>query len=134
MLRPIALIAALTASLAAADSDLILHHGKIVTVDSRFSIAQAVAIKANKIVAVGAGREILAAERGPHPPPRPHRQPCARPRSRPQRVPRQAASPRFLRRRASLYQGPGAPHAPGPVDRGPAHLPHPPPRTAHAYP
>ncbi len=66
MLRPIALIAALTASLAAADSDLILHHGKIVTVDSRFSIAQAVAIKANKIVAVGAGREILAAERGPH--------------------------------------------------------------------
>lgn len=49
-----------------ADADLILHNGKIVTVDARFSIAQAVAAKNGKIVAVGDSRTILAAERGPH--------------------------------------------------------------------
>src|SRR3954466_9759524 len=38
--------------------DLILSNGKIITVDERFTIAQAVAIKGDRIVAVGADREI----------------------------------------------------------------------------
>ena len=39
-------------------ADLILANGKIVTVDDRFTIAQAVAIKGNRIVAVGANQEM----------------------------------------------------------------------------
>jgi predicted amidohydrolase YtcJ len=46
-----------------ADADLILHNGKIVTVDSRFSIAQAVAIKDGRITAVGRDAEVMK-ERG----------------------------------------------------------------------
>jgi len=38
--------------------DLILSNGKIVTVDDRFTIAQAVAIRGDRIVAVGANQEI----------------------------------------------------------------------------
>src|SRR5262245_36159105 len=47
-------------------ADLILSNGKIVTVDDRFTIAQAVAIKGNRIVAVGANQEMdrLAAPNG----------------------------------------------------------------------
>jgi predicted amidohydrolase YtcJ len=48
----------------AKDADLILHGGKIVTVDARFQIAEAVAIKDGRIVAVGSDKEVLAAERG----------------------------------------------------------------------
>ena len=47
-----------------ADADLILHNGKIVTVDANFSVRQAVAVKGGKIVAVGMNQAILA-ERGP---------------------------------------------------------------------
>ena len=39
-------------------ADLILSKGKIVIVDDRFTIAQAVAIKGNRIVAVGANQEM----------------------------------------------------------------------------
>jgi predicted amidohydrolase YtcJ len=46
-----------------ADADLILHNGKIVTVDSRFSIAQAVAMKDGAITAVGRDADVLK-ERG----------------------------------------------------------------------
>jgi predicted amidohydrolase YtcJ len=53
-----------SAPLAAADADLILHHGKILTVDRDFSIREAVAIRANRIVRVGSDKEVLAAERG----------------------------------------------------------------------
>src|SRR5262245_31452321 len=38
--------------------DLILTNGKIITVDDRFSIAQAVAIKGDRIAAVGSTQEI----------------------------------------------------------------------------
>ena len=38
--------------------DLILSNGKIITVDERFSIAQAVAIKGDRIVAVGGNQDI----------------------------------------------------------------------------
>ena len=40
--------------------DLILSNGKIITVDQRFSIAQAVAIRGDRIVAVGTSQEIGA--------------------------------------------------------------------------
>ena len=40
--------------------DMVLHGGKIVTVDESFSIAQAVAIKDGRIVAVGSDNEILS--------------------------------------------------------------------------
>jgi predicted amidohydrolase YtcJ len=40
--------------------DLILHHGKVVTVDSGFSIAQAIAIRGERIVQVGSNAEVLA--------------------------------------------------------------------------
>ena len=52
------------AALSAADADLILFNGKIVTVDRQFRIGQAVAIKSGRIVAVGLDDSILKAERG----------------------------------------------------------------------
>jgi predicted amidohydrolase YtcJ len=38
--------------------DLILSNGKIITVDERFTVAQAVAIRADRVVAVGSNQEI----------------------------------------------------------------------------
>ena len=55
-------IVVLWASFGGADADLILHHGKMITVDASFSIAEAVAIKAGRITAVGAARKLLARE------------------------------------------------------------------------
>lgn len=46
-------------SRAAEQADLVLHHGKIVTVDRQFAIAQAVAIHGERILAVGGNEEIL---------------------------------------------------------------------------
>jgi predicted amidohydrolase YtcJ len=43
---------------AAGPADLVLLHGKVVTVDSRFSIAQAVAIEQDRIAAVGTDAQI----------------------------------------------------------------------------
>src|SRR5262249_50655102 len=40
--------------------DLILHHGKIATVDRAFSIAEAIAIRGDAIVRVGKNDEVLA--------------------------------------------------------------------------
>ena len=40
--------------------DLVLTNGKIITVDERFTIAEAVAIRADRIVAVGSNRDIGA--------------------------------------------------------------------------
>ncbi len=57
------LAAAVTASAAAQVPalvpDLILHNAKIVTLDERFSIAQALAIRGDRIVAVGRDEDIL---------------------------------------------------------------------------
>jgi len=47
-------------SLFAQPPDLILHHGKIVTVDAKFSIAQAVAIQGGRILKVGSNPDVLA--------------------------------------------------------------------------
>ena len=52
--------------LSGSDADLILHNGKIVTVDSGFSVRQAVAVKNGRIAAVGEDQAVLGAERGPH--------------------------------------------------------------------
>jgi predicted amidohydrolase YtcJ len=58
------LLAFLVAAAAfAADADLILHNGKVVTVDAQFSVRQAVAVKGGKITAVGRDAEVLK-ERG----------------------------------------------------------------------
>lgn len=46
------------------DADLIIHNAKIVTVDARFSIVQALAIKGERIVAVGDNATVLK-HRGP---------------------------------------------------------------------
>jgi predicted amidohydrolase YtcJ len=48
----------LVATVLCAQSDLILTNGKIITVDERFSIAQAVAIRGDRIVATGTNQEI----------------------------------------------------------------------------
>ena len=57
--------AALTGALFAADADLILHGGKIVTLDPAHPTAQAIAFKAGRIAAVGPTAAVLQAERGP---------------------------------------------------------------------
>jgi predicted amidohydrolase YtcJ len=54
-----ALSAAVMAQAPAAP-DLILSNGKIITVDERFSIAQAVAVRGERIVAVGTNQQITA--------------------------------------------------------------------------
>ncbi len=48
----------LLAATLCAQSDLILSNGKIITVDERFSIAQAVAIRGDRVVATGTNQEI----------------------------------------------------------------------------
>jgi len=40
--------------------DLILHHGRVLTVDEKFSIREAVAVEAGRITAVGTNGEVLA--------------------------------------------------------------------------
>jgi predicted amidohydrolase YtcJ len=61
----IAMLAALIAnSTFAAEADLILHHGKIVTVDPQFTIHQALAIKDGRLLRIGTDAHILET-RGP---------------------------------------------------------------------
>src|SRR5947209_1184369 len=45
-------------------ADLIVHHAKVVTVDGAFTIAEAVAIKGDRILAVGDNKTVLR-HRGP---------------------------------------------------------------------
>src|SRR6184192_1542556 len=45
--------------LSAAEADLILHHGKIVTVDRKFSVHQALAVRGDRILRVGTNEEVL---------------------------------------------------------------------------
>jgi len=47
-----------TTTTTSAPVDLVFSNGKIVTVDERFMIAQAVAVKGDRIVAVGSSQEI----------------------------------------------------------------------------
>ena len=52
------LLGVMVAAVSWAQSDLVLTNGKIITVDERFSIAQAVAIRGDRIVATGTNQEI----------------------------------------------------------------------------
>ena len=67
-MRTVSIFAAVSLTLVAAfpspaqPPDLILHHGKVVTVDGKFSIAEAVAVRGERIVAVGKNTDILAAK------------------------------------------------------------------------
>src|SRR4051812_2339524 len=45
-------------------ADLIIHHAKVLTVDAKFTIAEAVAVKGDRILAVGEDADILKL-RGP---------------------------------------------------------------------
>src|SRR5262245_25612216 len=47
---------------AAEEADLILHHGKVVTVDKKFSVHQALAVKDGRILRVGSDEEVLKAK------------------------------------------------------------------------
>ena len=47
------------APLAPTPPDLILHHGKIVTVDPQFRVVEAMAVRGDRILAVGASDEVL---------------------------------------------------------------------------
>lgn len=49
----------------AQDADLLLEHGKIVTVDERFSIVEAVAIRRERLVAAGGDAELEREHKGP---------------------------------------------------------------------
>jgi predicted amidohydrolase YtcJ len=49
----------LPAAVRAVDADLILHNGKVVTVDKDFTIHQAVAFQGNRILAVGSNADVL---------------------------------------------------------------------------
>lgn len=53
------------AALRAVDADLILYNGKIVTVDSHFSVREAIAVKDGRFVVVGTNQEALR-EKGVH--------------------------------------------------------------------
>ena len=40
-------------------ADAVYHNGKVITVDERFSVAEALAVRQGRIMAVGSNREIL---------------------------------------------------------------------------
>ncbi len=58
-------VVSLSCPVYAADADLILHNGKIVTVDKKFTIHQALAIRGEEILRVGSNEEVLKTK-GPH--------------------------------------------------------------------
>src|SRR4051794_18351033 len=62
-MRHLAFLLLLPAPLAA-DADLIVHHAKVVTVDAKFSIAEAVAVRDGKVLVVGSDADVLK-HRGP---------------------------------------------------------------------
>src|SRR4051794_35568655 len=61
LLLPLGLVGAAGA---ADEADLILHHGKVVTVDRDFSVRQALAVKGDRLLRVGTDEEVLKT-RGP---------------------------------------------------------------------
>ena len=60
-MRPLlaAAVVALVAVPPAPAADLIVHHAKVVTVDGKFSVAEAVAVTDGKITAVGTDADVL---------------------------------------------------------------------------
>ena len=47
------------AAAGADEADLILHHGKVVTVDRDFSVRQALAVRGGRLLRVGTDEEVL---------------------------------------------------------------------------
>jgi predicted amidohydrolase YtcJ len=54
----------LSAASALPAPSLILHHGRIVTVDERFSIAEAIAVTGDRVTAVGSNEDVLSLKDG----------------------------------------------------------------------
>ncbi|MGD0776676.1 MAG: amidohydrolase family protein, partial [Candidatus Solibacter sp.] len=65
MMRRMVVAVLLCLPAAAADADLILHNGKVVTVDAAFRVVEAIAVKGGRIAATGTSAEVLKAERSP---------------------------------------------------------------------
>jgi hypothetical protein len=59
LLSIVGICAPLIAAEGGAPADVILHNGKVLTVEPKFSIAQAVAIRGDRIVAVGGNDEVM---------------------------------------------------------------------------
>jgi predicted amidohydrolase YtcJ len=60
LLLPLLTLAISAASARAAEeADLILHHGKVVTVDKKFSVYQAIAVKDGRVLRVGGDADVL---------------------------------------------------------------------------
>src|SRR6478752_7084297 len=49
----------LAAATVKGEADLILHHGKVVTVDAQFTVSEAMAVRGTDIVSVGSNDEVL---------------------------------------------------------------------------
>ena len=64
-LRILTLLAAVATAAAAQPADTILYHGKIITVDQQFHIVDSIAVRGDRVVAVGS-REKLSALVGPN--------------------------------------------------------------------
>jgi len=58
-MRPLVAVLVLATPVVAADADLIVHRAKVVTVDAKFSVAEAIAVKDGKIAAVGTDADVL---------------------------------------------------------------------------
>lgn len=56
---PLIVALSLLGTVRAEDADLILHHGKIVTVDKQFSVHKAIAVRGNRILKVGSDEDVL---------------------------------------------------------------------------
>src|SRR6266705_3430440 len=59
MLIPISFIASLFFANDLVPADLILHNGKIVTVDAKFSVHQALAVRNQRVFRIGSNSEVL---------------------------------------------------------------------------
>ncbi|HYF34178.1 MAG TPA: amidohydrolase, partial [Prosthecobacter sp.] len=57
---PLLICTLVSSSLLNAAPDFILHHGRVLTVNEKFEIAQAIAVEKERIVAVGTNAEVLA--------------------------------------------------------------------------
>ncbi len=59
-LAGLAMVSLTASRILAQDVDIILHHGKVATVDEKFSIHEAIAISGERILRVGSNDEVLA--------------------------------------------------------------------------
>src|SRR5687768_14962538 len=60
LLVPVLLLASHSPAAPAAEFDLIIHNGRVVTVDPSFTVAHAMSVKDGAVVQVGANADVLA--------------------------------------------------------------------------